>query len=105
MMPLEAIKNLRVQIEAQGPDTPNRHYGRKQYEWLIECLDTLDAALAPVLKPKLDLLDLLAEVAEMEIEEMEVDELVPAWQTTDDIAARMRARLIDLDYWWRSNGS
>jgi hypothetical protein len=44
--------------------------------------------------------DLLAAVAEMPIEDMEVDELNDAWLTADDIASRIRDRMIECKRWW-----
>jgi hypothetical protein len=111
MTPSEALKGLRIQIESQGPDTPNRHYGRKQFDWLISCIDTLEEALSEVIEAPGDAEDvdpgdytiseLLGIVAQMEIEEMDdTDEMVAAWLTADDIANRLRNVLKENKYWW-----
>jgi hypothetical protein len=108
MTPEEALQGLRIQIEAQGPDTPNRHYGRKQYEWLLGCCDTLQGAIESSNDEGDEdetvegLAAVLGVAAEYEIEEMGTDELVPAWLTADDVANRIRERLKELKYWWDS---
>jgi len=107
MTPEFAIKVLRTTIENQGPDTPNRHYGRKQWNYLIECCDTLSAALGDVEEIEVDgglgMVEVLAALAETPIEDMDnADELSAAWLTADDIASRIRARLQEMKYWWTS---
>ena len=98
----EALDGIARTIQSQGPDTPNRHYGRNQYHWLMECCDTLAKALADVPLPA-DLLPLLAQAAEQPIEKMDdVETLATAWLTAEDITARLRARLIEERYWWSS---
>lgn len=100
MTPKEALHGLQVTIQNQGPDTPNRHYGRNQYTWLLECCDTLSRAITDTPEPR-DMLGLLHEMAQFDIEEAEdTDELVAAWLTADDITSRLRSRLQELHYWW-----
>jgi hypothetical protein len=101
--PKEALQELRLVIESQGPDTPNRHYGRNQFARLVLLLDTVDDALKdtnPETESALGMLNLLAEEP---IEQWEdVDSLANLWLTADDIAARMRARLLQKKYWWEA---
>jgi len=99
MTPRQAIDHLRTTIVNQGPDTPNRHYGRAQWQYLIDCLDTLE----PLIDGAADPLDLLTTLAGMQFEVYDdTDELVPLFFTADDIASRLRGRLRELGYWWKS---
>ena len=100
MTPHEALAHLRTTIESQGPDTPNRHYGRKQWEHLIECCDTLQSIVDGDDEPVM-IIDLLSQIASLTIEDEDDPEiLAAAWLTADDITARLRARLVELKYWW-----
>ena len=87
-------------VESRGPDTPNKHYGRAQFNELIECCDTIEAYLNNEEFEDVTFTELLAEAATAPIEEMDADDLVDAWLTVDDLASRTRARLIELKYWW-----
>lgn len=103
MTPQEALTGLRTMIESQGPDTANRHYGRNQYNWLIECCDTIGAALGndAAGETPSGLSEGLRTAAEQPIEDfVDPDELAQAWLTADDIAGRLRDRLRELRYWW-----
>jgi len=96
-----ALNTIRAMVASRGPDTPNKHYGRAQYNELIACCDTLQEYLDNEGgEEEVTLNELLAEAATAPIEEMDSDELVDAWLTADDLASRMRARLIELKYWW-----
>lgn len=108
--PQEALKTLREQIESQGPNTPNRHYGRRQYLMLLGCCDIIansldgdegDEGEDDVDVESLDLNGLLALIAESYLEDLDdMDQVSQAWLTADDIASRLRGVLQENDYWW-----
>jgi hypothetical protein len=100
----EAIELLRVTIVSQGPDTANRHYGRKKYGELLDACLTIARVLSED-RADGDLSDLLAQAAEQPIEDMDdIDALAAMWLTADDIAARLRSRLQEERYWWSATG-
>lgn len=97
----DAIAHLRTQIESQGPDTPNRHYGRNQYNYLIECVEVIEETLGLI--PPADAEVLLQRLAMERLEEMDddLDKVSRCWLTADDIASRLRDILREHKYWWQ----
>ena len=96
----DALDTIRTMVESRGPDTPNKHYGRSQFDELIRCCDIIDEYLTDEEVEDVTFTELLAEAATAPVEEMDADELVDAWLSADDLASRIRSRLIELKYWW-----